>query len=224
MHKVFLRCNQSLYNVCTYERHNDREIPFHTYSSWHHFKQDKLRAIKAQEYCVIVDEQNRVVGAEPRDVTVRNRLLGRGSYVLVTNYNGELLVSKRSASKDVYPGDWDVVIAGVVRAGEEYEDTAARELSEEIGMSETAARAGLQRLFVFAYQDASCHVWGCAFAFSHSGGQLCLQEEEVEWAGFRSWDEVQQMLGEELFTPVGRHILELYRQRGSEAVTKQLEM
>ncbi|GIL61198.1 hypothetical protein Vafri_15591 [Volvox africanus] len=220
MHKAYLQCNQSLYKVCIYGRYNDRGIASHNHSSWHHFKQDKLRATKAQEYCVIVDEQNRVVGAEPRDVTVRNRLLGRGSYVLVTNCEGELLVSKRSANKDVYPGHWDVVIAGVVRAGEEYEDTAARELSEEIGVSEAAARAGLQRLFVFPYQDASCHVWGCAFAFTHSGGQLRLQEEEVEWAGFRSWDEVQQMLGEELFAPVGRHILERYRQRGSEAGTK----
>lgn len=40
-----------------------------------------------------------MVGAEPRDVTVRNRLLGRGSYVLVRNGAGELLVSKRSSKK-----------------------------------------------------------------------------------------------------------------------------
>ncbi|GIL79236.1 hypothetical protein Vretimale_16429 [Volvox reticuliferus] len=215
MYKANLRCKQSLCVTCTYGRHNGRDVAFHTHSSRHHLKQDKLCATKTQEYCVIVDEQNRVVGAEPRDVTVRNRLLGRGSYVMVTNANGELLISKRSTSKDVYPGHWDVVISGVVRAGEEYEDTAARELSEEIGVSEMAARAGLQRLFVFPYQDASCHVWGCAFAFTHSGGQLCLQEEEVDWAGFRSWDQVQQMLGEELFTPVGKHILELCRKEAA---------
>ncbi|EFJ50066.1 hypothetical protein VOLCADRAFT_89051 [Volvox carteri f. nagariensis] len=170
-----------------------------------------LHATKPKEYCVIVDEHNRVVGAEPRDVTVRNRLLGRGSYVFVTNDLGELLVSKRSMKKDVYPGHWDVVIAGVVQAGEEYEDTAARELSEEIGVSEEGARAGLRRLFVFPYRDATCHVWGCAFTFNHSGGELRLQEDEVDWAGFRSWEQVGQMLQKEQFTPVGRHILELYR-------------
>ncbi|KXZ50213.1 hypothetical protein GPECTOR_17g850 [Gonium pectorale] len=160
-------------------------------------------------YCQ--DEDNRVVGAEPRDVTVRNRLLGRGAYVLVSNREGELLVSKRSSSKDVYPGHWDVVIAGVVRAGEEYEDTAARELAEEIGVSEDEARRGLRRLFVFPYQDRYCHVWGCAFEFTHSGGELRLQEDEVDWAGFKSMEQVARMLAEEQFTPVGRHILDLRR-------------
>jgi hypothetical protein len=45
------------------------------------------------------DENNNVVGAQPRDVTVKNRLLGRGSYVLVFNSRGELFVTKRSDSK-----------------------------------------------------------------------------------------------------------------------------
>ncbi|GFR49122.1 hypothetical protein Agub_g10920 [Astrephomene gubernaculifera] len=173
----------------------------------------RAAAVQQQEYCVIVDEHNRVVGAKPRDVTVRNRLLGRGSYVLVSNPEGQLLVSKRSSSKDVYPGYWDVVVSGVVRAGEEYEDTAARELAEEIGVSEAAARAGLRRLFVFPYRDSSCHVWGCAFAFTHEGGPLQLQQEEVDWAGFRSWDQVSAMMAEEQFTPVGRRILELFQQQ-----------
>lgn len=35
-------------------------------------------------------------------------------------------VSTAFSFQDVYPAHWDVVIAGVVRAGEEYEDTAAR--------------------------------------------------------------------------------------------------
>ncbi|GLC44019.1 hypothetical protein PLESTB_000220500 [Pleodorina starrii] len=200
--------------VCTSARCNPI-APFqqvHRRHAHHTSRPVTLRATRTPEYCVIVDEHNRVVGAEPRDDTVRNRLLGRGSYVLVTNDRGELLVSKRSANKDVYSGHWDVVIAGVVRAGEEYEDTAARELSEEIGVSEAAARAGLRRLFVFPYQDSSCHVWGCAFTFAHGGGQLRLQEEEVDWAGFRSWEQVDRMLSEERFTPVGKHILQLYRQ------------
>lgn len=170
--------------------------------------------MKQQELCVIVDEHNNVVGAEPRDVTVRNRLLGRGSYVLVRNGAGELLVSKRSSKKDVYPAHWDVVIAGVVRAGEEYEDTAARELAEEIGVSEAAARAGVRRLFVFPYQDSSCHVWGCAFEFQlPEGAALHLQEEEVDWAGFAPMDKVRQLLEKEKFTPVGKHILQLYAEQ-----------
>ena len=45
------------------------------------------------------DEQNRVIDSQPRSVTVKQRLLGRGAYVLVLNEAGELLVSKRTTSK-----------------------------------------------------------------------------------------------------------------------------
>lgn len=48
---------------------------------------------------LIQDELNIVVGVETREVTVRNRLLGRGSYVLVFNSQGELFVSRRSDGK-----------------------------------------------------------------------------------------------------------------------------
>ncbi len=70
-----------------------------------------------------------------------------------------------------------------------------RELAEEIGVSEAAARSGLRRLFVFPYQDSSCHVWGCAFEFELAAGAvLDLQEEEVDWAGFAPMDKVRGLV------------------------------
>lgn len=51
------------------------------------------------------------------------RMLGRGSYVLLRDCAGRLFVSKRSERKDVYPGKLDVVISGVVCAGESYKQT-----------------------------------------------------------------------------------------------------
>jgi isopentenyldiphosphate isomerase len=167
---------------------------------------------KAQEMCVIVDEDNNVVGAQPRDITVRNRLLGRGSYVLLFNQQKQLFVSKRSISKDVYPGFLDVVISGVVTEGEEYLDTAARELEEEVGVPESAARHGLQQLFIFPYQDSVCHVWGAAFSFSWDG-PVSFRDKEVEWGRFMSLQEVEEQLKVSQFTPVGQHILTLYLQQ-----------
>lgn len=71
-------------------------------------------AAARQEMCVIVDENNQVVGSATRKETVSRRLLGRGSYVLVFNVAQQLFVSKRSHSKDCYPGCLDVTISGVV--------------------------------------------------------------------------------------------------------------
>lgn len=123
----------------------------------------------APEMCVIVDEHNNVVGAATRRETVSKRLLGRGAYVLVFDGAGRLFVSKRSAAKDCYPGRLDVTVSGVVNAGEEYKDTAARELQEEIGVPAREAAAGLRRLFVFPYQvraggRAARRAHGCAAA------------------------------------------------------------
>eukprot|EP01025_Chloroclados_australasicus_P023183 TRINITY_DN23589_c0_g1_i1.p1 TRINITY_DN23589_c0_g1~~TRINITY_DN23589_c0_g1_i1.p1 ORF type:complete len:195 (+),score=32.48 TRINITY_DN23589_c0_g1_i1:72-656(+) len=162
-----------------------------------------------EEMCVIVDENNKVLRGEPRSVTVSQRLLGRGSYVAVVNSKQELLVSKRSDSKDVYPGHLDTVISGVCMYGEEYEDTAIRELSEELGLLDAAAESiALEQPTIFRWQDEICDVWGCAYIARYDG-DLELQTEEVDWARFVPLSEVKTMLTERSFTPVGRHVLEI---------------
>eukprot|EP00878_Enallax_costatus_P030948 GHUV01033768.1.p1 GENE.GHUV01033768.1~~GHUV01033768.1.p1 ORF type:complete len:138 (+),score=46.13 GHUV01033768.1:683-1096(+) len=95
--------------------------------------------------------------------------------------------------------------------GEEYADTAARELQEEIGVPATQSSSLLQQLFIFPYKDDVCHVWGCAFRFTWDG-PVSFQDAEVEWGKFVGLQELQQQLQREpgQFTPVGRHILGLY--------------
>lgn len=51
--------------------------------------------------------------------------------------NGELLLQKRAANKDTYPGLWDVSVAGHIATGESKENAALREIEEEIGLSVT---------------------------------------------------------------------------------------
>jgi 8-oxo-dGTP pyrophosphatase MutT (NUDIX family) len=98
--------------------------------------------------------------------------------------------------------------------GEEYEDTAARELAEEIGVPPPEAARRLRRLFVFPYQDATCHVWGCAFELTWTG-PVVFADAEVEWGRFVDLPELEARLAAEpgAFTPVGRHILGLYLQQ-----------
>ena len=47
---------------------------------------------------------------------------------------GDLYVQKRTLTKDVYPGYYDVATGGVLQAGETYEQSAERELAEELGI------------------------------------------------------------------------------------------
>ena len=47
----------------------------------------------------------------------------------------EVLVQKRSADKDLYPGCYDVSSAGHIPAGSDFVSSAARELQEELGLT-----------------------------------------------------------------------------------------
>jgi 16S rRNA (adenine1518-N6/adenine1519-N6)-dimethyltransferase len=96
-----------------------------------------LQPAKAQhgeEMFCVVDAQDRVIGSESRDLVHVNNLRHRAIHVLIFNQRGELFIQKRSIWKDTHPGKWDSSTAGHVDAGESYEESARRELREEIGI------------------------------------------------------------------------------------------
>lgn len=58
----------------------------------------------------------------------------RTVHVWARNNEGMLLLQKRAADKETFPGYWDISSAGHVNAGESSIDAAVRELEEEIGV------------------------------------------------------------------------------------------
>ena len=127
------------------------------------------------EIIVIVDEKNRIIGAEPRSTMRSKGLIHRATYILVFNSAGQIFVQKRTLSKDVYPGYYDVATGGVVLDGETYEESAVRELEEELGIRNVP----LKSHFDFYYQDGKNRVWGRVFSCVYDG-EIILQAEEVE--------------------------------------------
>ena len=91
-------------------------------------------AQSGQELFDVVDEGDKVVGSQPREMVHVNNLRHRAVHILITNAAGELFLQKRSIWKDKNPGRWDSSCAGHVDAGESYEKAAHRELHEEIGI------------------------------------------------------------------------------------------
>ncbi len=133
----------------------------------------------AEEIVQIVDEENREIAVLSRRLMREQGLIHRASYILVFNSAGELFVQKRTRSKDIYPGYWDVAAGGVVLAGESYEESAERELAEELGVS------GLKLDFLFDqyHEDRNNRVWGRIFRCTCEG-PFTLQPEEVEYGRF----------------------------------------
>jgi isopentenyldiphosphate isomerase len=159
----------------------------------------------ANELVIIVDKENNEVGVVPRREMRSGRLRHRATYILVFNTKGELFLQKRTQTKDVFPGYYDVAAGGVVLARESYEEGAIRELGEELGIRETS----LISLFDFYYEDEYIRLWGRAFACEYDG-ELVLQEEEVESGEFIGVDEVFRLAETEPFTPDCLYVLQRY--------------
>lgn len=157
------------------------------------------------ERILIVDRENNVIGTEHRSVMRNRGLLHRATYILVFNSEGNLFVQKRTLTKDIYPGYYDVAIGGVVLAGESYEESAHREIEEELGITDVC----LKSLFDFYFENGENHVWGRAYSCVHDGA-IVLQEEEIESGEFRRVDEILTSADHEPYTPDGIYVLKRY--------------
>ncbi|MFK0313415.1 NUDIX hydrolase [Pseudomonas sp. NPDC090233] len=139
------------------------------------------RAASDRELVTWVDEADQVLGALPRAELRERGLIGRCTFILLFNGAGELCVHRRTLSKALYPGYWDVAAGGMVAAGEAYADSAARELAEELGIE--GAELRFHERFYFDQPDN--HLW-CAVYSAVSDAPLRLQPEEVIEAKFVS--------------------------------------
>jgi 16S rRNA (adenine1518-N6/adenine1519-N6)-dimethyltransferase len=98
------------------------------------------RANDPGEEFAVVDENDVVIGARSRAEVHGNNLRHRAVHIFLFNHAGELLLQKRSHWKDRHPELWDSSAAGHVNAGEEFDQTALRELKEELGVETKVTR------------------------------------------------------------------------------------
>ena len=130
----------------------------------------------ADELVVIVDENNNITGTAARREMRGKGLAHRATYIAVFNSLGQLYVQRRTMSKDVYPGLLDPVAGGVVQAGESYEESAVRELAEEMGIPGVA----MEPQFDFCFVDGDAKVWGRLFRCQWDGPVIPQPEEVAE--------------------------------------------
>ena len=82
----------------------------------------------------IVDKNDRILRYASRSEVHGNNLRHRAVHILIFNQAGDVYLQQRSRWKDRHPLKWDSSAAGHVAAGESYDDTARRELKEELGV------------------------------------------------------------------------------------------
>lgn len=115
----------------------------------------------------------------------------RTSHVWLTRKSGgetQILLQKRSASKDSYPGCLDISSAGHIPAGQGFKESAVRELKEELGVDASAEELILCGTRRFGYTSQFHGRPFCDNQVSRvyvlrrdmEAGDFSLQREEVE--------------------------------------------
>ena len=117
----------------------------------------------------------------------------------------QLLLQKRSAEKDSFPGRFDTSSAGHIQAGDEPEESAIRELYEELGIQASKEELQFAGCFDIQYEKEfhgkMFRDEEIAFVYIYqepvNTAELVLQTEEVE--------EVQWFDLEEVYEQCGKH-------------------
>lgn len=154
----------------------------------------------------IVDENGTPTGETiERNEAHRKGICHRTAHIWVARKEGDnyqLLLQKRAADKDSFPGCYDTSCAGHIHAGDEPVASALRELSEELGIVADEADLKFAGRFHIAYEK---EFYGemfldneVAFVYVYTKSveieKLTLQKEEVESVKWFDMDYIQSVL------------------------------
>lgn len=150
----------------------------------------------SSELVDIVDENDLVVGRVARSEMRRRVLRHRAVFAAVVSSDGRLLIHRRSETKDIWPGWWDIAIGGVVTAGESYDAAMVRELAEEAGIDDAVPRL----LGKGAYADDEVSLVGQCYLVEHDG-PVEARDGEVAELCWVSAGELRARLERDRFLP-----------------------
>ena len=98
-------------------------------------KKNKNTTDKQSELFDLVDQDDKIIGQITRSEAHADKSnIHRAVFVLIFNSKNQILLQKRSMTKDMYPGAWCASCSGHVQTGESYEEAAKQEMSEELGI------------------------------------------------------------------------------------------
>jgi isopentenyldiphosphate isomerase len=143
-----------------------------------------------------VDQHGNVLRVVTRAQMRAELLCHRATYIGVVDSAGRLLVHQRSAEKEVFPSYWDVAAGGVCTAGESWDDSARRELAEELGID-----APIEELGGGTWTgEGGASLVGRVYV-AHSDGPFTFADGEVVRARFVTLAELDTLLEAERFCP-----------------------
>lgn len=149
------------------------------------------------ELVAIYGDDGRPTGEVVERAEMRARNLRHAATLVVVRNSEDLVyVHRRTETKDVYPGYYDFAAGGVLQAGEEPDESAAREVAEELGVT----GADLVPLFEADYADENTRFHAFCYECRYDG-PIAWQAEEVAWGDWVTPARLLELLDEWQFMP-----------------------
>ena len=143
-----------------------------------------------EEYIVLVDKQNRVLGtASKLEAHNNNTPLHRGFSLFLFNKKGELFLQQRGAKKKTWPLVWSNSCCGHPKLDESSIDAAKRRAEFELGISEVEIFEILSdfRYKVELYGIVENEI--CPLLIGFSDQEPIINKDEVEKIAWILWKE-----------------------------------
>lgn len=161
----------------------------------------------------LVDSSDQVIGRVLRGAAHQDpTLIHRSVQILIFTSRGQLLLQRRSPSKDLFPGYYCASASGHVASGEDYDSTAKRELAEELGI--TAPLTPLGKALIHSEQETEF----TALYVARSDGPYQFHPTETAGGELFAMGEVHDLMRTDTLpmTPALRvALVELQRTSGS---------
>ena len=159
-----------------------------------------------EELIEVVTEKGEVIKVVPRsEIHGHPSLLHKVVHVLVFNSRKELLLQKRSMSKDVAPGKWDTSVGGHVNAGETLEKAVTREMEEELGINEGVPK------YLYSYIHSNPYETELVYTYkSVYDGEINFQQDEIDEVRPWSMDEIKKNIGSGTMSDNFEHEIQTY--------------
>lgn len=140
------------------------------------------------ELFIVVDKNDNILGYKTRKECHQDKnLVHRAVGVVINNDKGEILLQKRSKTKDLYPSFFTISASGHVTKGQTYIKAAEREVFEELGIN-------LPLRFVKIFLNEMEIEKEMATLFeSKSNGPFKTNRNEIEYVKFFKKEEIPNM-------------------------------